>query len=225
MRRTRSACWRRATRRCSGEKRLGGCPVCTYTLPTCKIIQTHPHPFPNLSNRLEAEKDYIAKQTVSMRERMRTGFCATKAKSTPIHSFSAKSASLPVAEPGTGRLKRRKMSVDVLAEDGHVAVLHLKGFLDKNMTRSLLLNAPSVGEGHVGLTPAVGFAPDAEIAEIARWAEDFVAGFLAGDAGQQHQGDQELPKERRPSVALGMEAVVQGEPLLFFRHDDHGVHA
>lgn len=159
-----------------------------------------------------------------MRERMAAGFCTAKVKTAPTRSFDTKSASLPVPEAGTGRLKRRKLAVDVLAEDARVAVYHLKGFLDRNMTAALLLNAPDEPEGGrqlAALTPAVGFAPDAALAEVAKWAEDFVAAELEGTG----KPGQDLPRERRPSVALDASEVVGGEPFLFFRHDDNGIHA
>lgn len=185
---------------------------------------THTHNIyhkPNNNPRLEAEKDFITQQTVNMRERMGRAFCTAKAKSPPLRSFDTKSASLPTPEPGTGRLRRRKLTVDVLAEDDAVAVYHLKGFLDKNATRALLLNAPSVEERHAAMTPAPGFKPDAALVEVARWAEDFVAAELESLEGEK----KEERRRFRPSAALGVEAVVRGEPLHFFRHDDNGIHA
>lgn len=156
-----------------------------------------------------------------MRERMKNGFCATKVKTPPVHSFDTRSASLPIPEPETGRVKRRKLQVDVLAEDDAVGIYHLKGFLDKNMAAALLLNAPTADERHRTLTPAAGFAPDAALAEIAAWVEDFTAAALDPSL----QPGQDLPRERRPSVALGAGAVAAAEPLHFFRHDDNGIHA
>lgn len=160
-----------------------------------------------------------------MRQRMAAGFCTAKKPSAPARAFTTRSASLPIPEPETGRLKRRKLSVEVLAEDDNVAVYHLKAFLDKNMTAALLLNGPydpiEGGRQLAALTPAVGFAPDAPLAEVAVWAEDFVAAEMDGSV----KPGQDLPGERRPSVAVGREAVVRAEPLLFFWHDDNGIHA